>query len=243
MQSSGKTLYDESRFRAAVHACWTGRRTAQEKQEAAGDIQDVGLRSGVTAGRHLDPMTEIVGKVFLDAGMPLTALNFQSRVELPGFYRAEKQWDLVVIYRGELVAAVELKSILGSYGNNLNNRVEEAIGNAQDLLEAYEEGLLGSRARAPWLGYLFIIQNDEQSSKPVKNREPHYPVEAAFRNASYQQRVELLCRRLLQKRLYSGACFIRSDGTGPEAVEEPADDLTFAKFAAGIHGRVGEVLA
>lgn len=60
---------------------------------------------------------------------------------------------------------------------------------------------------------------------------------------AYLDRTVILCRRLVQKRLYSGACVAASSGDGPEAVWEPADDLTFARFAAGIIGRVGEVFA
>jgi hypothetical protein len=68
-------------------------------------------------------------------------------------------------------------------------------------------------------------------------------VDDVFDGASYLERTVILCRRLVQKRLYSGACVAASSGEGPETVWEPADDLTFGKFAAGIVGRVGEVLA
>ena len=79
--------------------------------------------------------------------------------------------------------------------------------------------------------------------KPVRVREPHFPTDRAFHNASYLKRAELLCRRLVQKRLYAGTCLVVSDGSGPAAVSEPASDLSFSKFAAGIVGRVGEALA
>ena len=57
---------------------------------------------------------------------------------------------MVVVRKGELVAAVKFKSILGSFGNNMNNRTEEALGNATDILHAAETGLLG--LQPPWLG-------------------------------------------------------------------------------------------
>ena len=48
--------------------------------------------------------------------------------------------------------AVEFKSQVGpSFGNNFNNRTEEAIGNAEDIWTAYREGRFG-RHRAPLLG-------------------------------------------------------------------------------------------
>jgi hypothetical protein len=240
---SDRPLYDEGEFRLAVHACWTERLSAAEKQAAAGLVSDVGLRSGVTAGKHLDPLAAVVAKVFIEAGIPQESVHRNRKVELPGYFRAEKQWDLVVVHKEELVAAVEFKSMLGSYGNNSNNRAEEAIGNAHDLLQAYEEGGLGRSARPPWLGFLYVVQREDKSTKPVKTQAPHFPVDEVFDGASYIDRAIWLCRRLVQKRLYAGSCVVVSTGVHAESVDEPADDLTFAKFAAGIVGRVGEVMA
>ncbi len=236
-------LYDEQEFRLAVHACWTERLSAAEKQAAAGLVSDVGLRSGVTSGRHLDPLAALVAKLFIEAGLPSASIHVNKRIELPGYFRAEKQWDLVVVHEGQLVAAVEFKSMLGSYGNNLNNRAEEAIGNAHDLLQAFEEGGLGESTRPPWLGFLYVVQREGNSTRPVSTKSPHFPVDEVFEGASYIDRTIWLCRRLVQKRLYSGACVVSSNGGDLDAIEEPAEDLTFSKFAAGIAGRVAEALA
>lgn len=66
-------------------------------------------------------------------------------LELPGFYRPNKKWDLLVVDRGRLIIAIEFKSQIGpSFGNNFNNRTEEAIGSALDLWTAYREGVFGS---------------------------------------------------------------------------------------------------
>ncbi len=240
---SDPPLYDDQEFRLAVHACWTERLSAAEKQAAAGLVSDAGLRSGVTAGKHLDPLAAVVAKVFIDAGIPQESVYRSRRVEVPGYFRAEKKWDLVIVHEGELVAAVEFKSMLGSYGNNLNNRAEEAIGNAHDLLQAYEEGGLGRSTRPPWLGFLYVVQQEDKSTRPVATKAPHFAVDEVFDGASYTDRTVWLCRRLVQKRLYAGACVVVSTGADPDAVNEPAEDLTFAKFAAGISGRVGELMA
>jgi hypothetical protein len=58
---------------------------------------------------------------------------------LPGYFRPTKLWDLLVIHKSELIAAIELKSQVGSFGNNFNNRTEEAIGTAHDLWTAYRQ--------------------------------------------------------------------------------------------------------
>ena len=66
-----------------------------------------------------------------------------------------------------LVAAVEVKSQVGSFGNNFNNRVEEALGNASDFWTAYGKGIF-KPSQKPWLGYLFMLEEDEKSLRPTK---------------------------------------------------------------------------
>ena len=57
---------------------------------------------------------------------------------------------MLVIDRDQLIAALEFKSQVGpSFGNNFNNRTEEAIGTAHDLWTAYREGALGNDAARP----------------------------------------------------------------------------------------------
>ena len=82
-----------------------------------------------------------------------------SWLELPGFFRPSKRWDLVVVHKDRFVAAVEFKSQVGSFGNNLNNRTEEALGNATDLRTAARERAFGSMVPAWYLGDL--SQNDQ----------------------------------------------------------------------------------
>jgi hypothetical protein len=61
---------------------------------------------------------------------------------LPGYFRPAKEWDLLVISKNNLIASIEIKSQVGpSFGNNFNNRVEEALGNACDIWTAYREGI------------------------------------------------------------------------------------------------------
>jgi len=37
----------------------------------------------------------------------------RAMLTLPGYFRPTKLWDLLVIYKGELIAAIELKSQIG----------------------------------------------------------------------------------------------------------------------------------
>ncbi len=209
-------LYDESHFRQAVHYCWIGRSKATTKQAERGDALDVGARAGVTSGKHLDPLTSLIADIFVAAGMPRSSIYSNAKLELPGYFRAEKKWDLVVVNEGELIAAIELKSILSSFGNNMNNRTEEALGNAQDLITAHEEGCFPENSRSPWLGYLFVFQSEPRSTTPVAVRRPHFDVDTCRRGPRLMVRQRGGC---LGVENYAGQCeskrSTRAAGTGP----------------------------
>lgn len=229
--------------RTEVLALWKLRSKAEMIARAGGNL-DLGLRAGVTSGRHLDPLSELVRGIFIDAGMPPESVHSGgSNLQIPGYYRPQKKWDVVVVHQGVLVAAVEFKSILGSYGNNMNNRTEESLGNATDLLEAAEQGLVGTRP--PWLGFVFFMQDDDRSRGGGTNtRQSHFPMDPEFVGATYQQRAAIWLRRLLMKRLYNAAWYaVVNPNQGVKGVREPDPDLSWAKFEAAIRGRVGEVLA
>jgi hypothetical protein len=199
------------------------------------------MRSEVTGGGHLDAVTEVISGIFVDAGIPKEWIfDGRAGLELPGYFRAEKKWDIVVAHEARLIAAIELKSIWGSYGNNLNNRAEEAIGSATDMARALRSGLLGSSS--PWLGYVFVIREDTAIHRATKFKEPHFPVDEVFRNADYLKRFEVLCNRLVVERLYDNAWYVCLDEeTGGYC--EPNKDMTWSKFEAAIRGKVAEELA
>src|SRR3990172_1239032 len=115
----------------------------------------------------------------------------------PGFFRATKDWDLIAVVDGNLVAVVEFKSQVGSFGNNFNNRTEEALGNATDLRTAYRDGAFKSSQR-PWLGYFMLCEDAPKSTRARKSfPEPHFDVFREFRSTSYADRYALLCKRLV----------------------------------------------
>jgi len=88
-------------------------------------------------------------------------------VELPGFFRPTKEWDLLVVRGRTLIAAIEAKSQVGpSFGNNFNNRTEEAIGSALDLWTAFREKAY-LESPQPFLGYFFMLEDCDASNRPV----------------------------------------------------------------------------
>src|SRR5437899_2087006 len=105
-------------------------------------------------------------------GLEDACIYTRSKRELPGYFRATKDWDLVAVHQNHLVAAIEFKSQRGpSFGNNVNNRVEEALGNATDLWTAFREGAFGTdRPRPCWGGLCYLrIARVRQNRLKSKN--------------------------------------------------------------------------
>ncbi len=116
-------------------------------------------------------------------------------------------------HRGKLIAAIELKSQVGpSFGNNFNNRTEEAIGTAHDLWTAYREGAFGNQPR-PFVGWLMLVEDAEKSRSPVRDTSPHFPIFEEFKGTSYLQRYDLLCQKMMKEQLYTNATLIASPRT------------------------------
>lgn len=232
---------DQSAFEAAVRQYWVVREGQAHKQRESGRV-DAGLRGAVTGGAHMDAMAELMESIFIDAGFAPSSISRRSAVELPGYFRPEKKWDLVVVHGDALAAAIEFKSHVGpSFGNNYNNRTEEAIGNATDIWTAYREGLFGTVR--PWLGYLMLLEEAPKSITPVRVRQPFFEVDPVFLDASYKKRYEILCRRLILERLYDAACFLTASTDPASPIHEPASDLSFTAFASAIRARAAGLLA
>jgi len=98
----------------------------------------------MTGGAQMDGFVDLFRNAILAAGVDHPDIYVNAAVELPGYFRPTKAWDLLVVRGGQLVLALEAKSQVGSFGNNFNNRVEEAIGSAEDLWTAYREGKFNS---------------------------------------------------------------------------------------------------
>lgn len=137
---------------------------------------------------------------------------------------------------GELVAVIEFKAQVGpSFGNNFNNRTEEALGNAADLWAAYREGAFNGSQR-PWLGYVFILEDCPKAQRPLRVKQPHFPAFPEFQHASYAKRYEILLTKLLRERLYDGASLLLTTQEGGVNGEfrSPSQELAFKTFAAGL---------
>lgn len=231
-------------IRNAVAHYWT----TLEKQSARqkkGDV-DRGGRAAVTGGKQMDGFCKVVNEVLKDSGLTDADIYLNKKLELPGFFRPTKNWDLLVVSGGKLVAAMEFKSQRGpSFGKNFNNRAEEAIGTGKDIGIAFREGAFGKNAVRPWLGWVMLLEDCPKSTCATSVKEPHFKVFPEFRGASCAKRYEILLRKLVQERLYDSAAFIlATEGGGPRGIfSEPATDLSTKAFLAGLAGHVGVHLA
>lgn len=228
----------EKRVGEAIKLFWLTRDQQSESQGTKTGQKDAGLRAAVTGGKHLDGFTTICRDLFVASGVPEAHVHWAKKRQLPGYYRAEKNWDLIVVAEGMLLAVIEFKAHVGpSFGNNVNNRAEEALGNATDLWAAYREGAFKPSAR-PWLGYVFILEDCPGSNVSVKVKEPHFGVFPEFKGASYAKRYEILLTKLLRERLYEGAALLLTTRSGGlrGKFSSPSDELSFRTFAAGLSG-------
>lgn len=225
----------DERFQQAVQAFWDARNRQQQKQIEAGKI-DAGTRGAVTGGTQMGALEILLTDVLVDAGLSRSDIRARTALELPGYYRPEKKWDLLVVADGQLLLAVEFKSQVGpSFGNNFNNRTEEAIGNAEDVWTAYREGRFGNHP-APFLGYFFLLEDSDRVHAPVANAEPYFEVDPLFKAASYAKRYEILCQRLVLERKYTAACLTLATKESPSRVSHPGVALSFRQFAAATDG-------
>jgi hypothetical protein len=239
----------DKRLQAAVQSYWDARAKNKEKQVKSGKI-DAGTRGEVTGGTQMGALEALVADILCDAGLKRLDVRTRTALELPGYFRATKKWDLIVVSEGKLVMAMEFKSQAGkSIGNNVNNRSEEAVGSAKDIWTAFREGRFGD-SPTPFLGYFFLLEDRDNVKTPVANKEPFFRVDPVFRGGlkktkagqerhqgvPYSLRYELLCRRLVLERLYSSACFMLATNSKNTRIIQPAEDLTFKRFAAALRG-------
>jgi hypothetical protein len=250
--------------RKAVANFWLVRQKQKEKNEEGGKT-DSGSRGAVTGGAHLQGFIDILTQIATNCGFTDSHIFADKHLELPGFFRPTKKWDFVVVKDGRLVAAIELKGQVGpSFGNNFNNRTEEAMGTAKDIWVAFREKRFGA-APAPWLGYFFILEECLKSTVPVKVSEPHFEVGSEFKTqelvgkatlkaakkqgksrlgSSYALRYELFCEKLVLERLYSSSALILALRDNPGEYREPKETLSMFTFLTQLeaHLRVASTL-
>lgn len=230
----------EVKAQEAVKAFWSSRDQARQKQVEAGG-QDRGERASVTAGKNMDKFIELIIDLVRANGLHDAEIHQHKGVlTLPGYFRPTKLWDLLIMRDGKLIAAIELKSQVGpSFGNNFNNRSEEAIGTAHDFSTAYREGAFGA-CPTPFVGWLMLVEDAPESRSPVSGKSPHFPISAEFNGASYLKRYDILCQRLMREKLYTRACLMVSERSAVESgkFECITAESSLKAFITGLAGHI-----
>jgi hypothetical protein len=196
----------------------------------------------VTGGSHLNGFCKLIVDIQKASGLSDTEVfTGRGRGVIPGYYRPTKDWDIIAVAKNRdgkkvLVSCVEIKSQAGpSFGNNFNNRVEEALGNSTDFWTAYERELLPAHPR-PFLGYVMLLEEAGGSTSKVATDAPNFPVDPFLKNASYKDRYQALCDRLVRERLYDATAFIVATREGGlmGKYSEPVQNCTFWSFASAL---------
>jgi hypothetical protein len=225
----------EAGVRKAIEEFWFKRDSQSEGLEDGGKAG-----GGARANGHLGAVTDLVKQLFIDAGIDSADIK-TGQPYLPGYFRARKQWDLVVRHRGHLVAAIEFKSQVGSVSKNYNNRFEEALGTATDTLTAQKKFQAFGEV-PPWLGYVFILQESEETEK-VRGAHALFPVDPEFDQTSYNHRYQLMLTRFIGDQIYHGGWFVTTKRDSEKLVtyQEPLVIATARSFAVAIEGRINYV--
>jgi len=226
------TFNYKQELKDAIHQFWDIRKNQKLAQKVR-NVQDQGSRGEVTGGQQLNGFLDLLKKISADAGVPDKCIYIKkTETHIPGYFRPTKSWDFIIVSgKKKLIACLELKSQVGpSFGNNLNNRTEEALGNAVDLITACRQHTF-SFDRPPWLGFILIVEKCGGSIKPVTLKEPHFKTRKEFIDKSYLERYDILCKKLMLEKLYDYASLIWTENkNGDITVGEIDKDTSFEEF-------------
>ncbi|MBZ4330747.1 PaeR7I family type II restriction endonuclease [Corallococcus sp. AS-1-12] len=219
--------------RRAVASYWS---TLQEQgtRQRDGDA-DRGKRSAVTGGKQMNGFCHLISELLRANGFTDEHIHIEQKLELPGYFRPTKRWDMVVVFEGKLVAALEFKSMAGSFGNNFNNRAEEAIGTGADMRLALKKGVMGKGAR-PWIGWLMLLEDSVESTRTASVKEPHFPVLRDFQQQSIAGRFAVLFRKLVEERYFDSTALLMCTRTAGQTglYTEPHQDLAMKPFLTSL---------
>ncbi len=213
----------------------------REKGEAAKRTTAAG-REGFGAqardARHMLTLGAFVRQMFIDAGLDEDEVYVDRAI--PGYYRRSKSWDVVAMHKGHLVGVVELKSQVGSEGNNGNNRIEEALGNTFDAAKAQELnqafGLL-----PVWTAFCIVFGSNPSAARPVQMRSaPLYRIDPVFDGMTYGDQWAIAVERFVLTGAYDAGWMVETwlDEDGYVDYNEPVPAATIETLWTQIEARV-----
>ncbi|MGN8050734.1 PaeR7I family type II restriction endonuclease [Curtobacterium sp. 22159] len=95
----------------------------------------------------------------------------------------------------------------------------------------------------PWLGYVFVLHEDEETEATNRPTTALFPSDDAFRGMSYNERYQEMLRRFMGDNIYQGGWFITTkvDDEGQVNYAEPLATATGKAFRAAVEGRVAYI--
>lgn len=230
------------RWSAAVLGYWKSLDLQRARQGISSGRRDTGNRVAVTGGKQMDAMQEVVAGIWREDDELELEVRTTGQNNLPAYFRPSKNWDLVVFYRSALVAAMEFKSQRGpSFGNNFNNRTEEALGLAADSQMAVERGLFGHLK--PWFGFVMLVERAKGSLDVVRvPQNMPFPGDSIFHGASYIDRYRIFFERMVAEGNYDAVALLTAEAGSSQYVE-PSASLSLANLEAAIRSRIAYIKA
>lgn len=187
-----------------------------------------GRSTGTQSARHEKAFLKLIAAELDGLGWAsLISQSFGDRsTVVAGHFRVAKSWDIVCRDAAGIPRiCVEFKSQVDSYGNNENNRYEEALGSGLDVRAKHGAETV--------LGFVLVICDEPATRAITRPRLPD--LDPAFANSSHIDRRTVFSERIVEYKLngeslYDAAALllVRRDGTF-EHPENP--ELHLATFA------------
>lgn len=205
-----------------------------------GSGRKAGVRKSIVG--TMEGFVDLIADIVSANGLTTTNVLAQGQpIALPGHFSATQSWDIVVVNEGRLIAAIKFDSMRGvSLANNNTGSVSrEVLGLAMELQAVFRQGAFGVR-RKPFVGYLMLLEDAPAFRKPVTDVSPNFSLFPEFRGASYADRYNILCKKLMAENLYTAASVILSPRSASKSgVYAEMSDMTGLKsFVTTLAGHI-----
>jgi Restriction endonuclease XhoI/Domain of unknown function (DUF4263) len=219
--------------RDAARNFWSKWRRAPVAMHNADELASHSFRGG---GGHWDRLSEALVHTLAEHGVDSSWIRVGRDAALPGAYGLGRSaWDLVVVKDGIPLGAVAFKSLCGpTFGNNLNNRIQELTAIAFDVRSQYDSQELYKFR--PYLGLFFIIEDDERANLPLRKSADAYA--RIGDGLSYKERLGEIFKQFYSDGLYDGVVYVSSGRGEIPSFEEPCPEMSIDGFVVGFTERV-----
>ena len=223
----------ESKARSAVRMFWSDKKTGARPSDLR--------RNPKTSAKNMNGFCDLLVAIVHANGLPDAKIKLERGLNtLPGHFYSISSWDLLVEHHGKLIAAIAVESHVGaSIAKNMRSSCEQALSRAIEFQAAYRNGTFGEIIK-PFVGYLILLEDAPASRTPVKDISPSFPLLSEFRDASYADRYNILCEKLMAERLYTAATVILSSRSASKsgAYSEMSDMTGLKAFVTTLAGHI-----